>query len=77
MSESIAEPVDTPDLPVPDTQAAQARANAIRWWQERGLPIDAKPRTCLYCKHEYLRPCDESDHAKCMNFTHLYANRAT
>ncbi|HRY03861.1 MAG TPA: hypothetical protein P5256_12075 [Beijerinckiaceae bacterium] len=82
MSDVIAESAQapapsSPDLPTPESNAAQAHENALRWWQERGLPIDARPRPCPYCKREYLRPCGEEDHARCMNFKHLHAHLTT
>jgi hypothetical protein len=60
----------------PKAEVAYAPKQSIDWWTEHGLPPNAKPRQCAYCKQMYLKPCAEAEHARCQNFEFAEKRRA-
>lgn len=46
-----------------------------RTWREYIPQHGSKPQPCPYCKHEYLKPCDEVAHKVCANFLFLQGEK--
>ena len=47
---------------------AAEKATALAYWQRHNIAPGTKPHACLFCGHNYLRPCEADEHAACQNF---------
>jgi hypothetical protein len=48
----------------------RSAADAVKDWKDVPPP-GAKPRTCEFCKNDYVKPCTKANYEGCQNWRHL------
>ena len=49
---------------------------SARYWKDEHPPTNAQPRQCGYCRQFYIKPCNDEQHRRCMNFGFLQSKLA-